>query len=235
MKLPSPNSSILYLTVLPVVLCYSLSFAQTDNNEGTSYWNPNQFSEVIFPSEFGIAENLIWGSKLVFSHPDLKEIIPGYAFKSEDLCELENRPSDVPGLLIIDGDANNVYAPTGQNSVDNFCDHYGDSTDGANNLSTQNFINSTRIEDSSRLIERILQTEEILHTEEILKTTNSESPLSITWILTHTAISDIDPVVAFWWKCNNNLNANAIIPNSICHEVLSHSPFTIHRRLVQSN
>ncbi len=78
------------------------SLSVSDEPQATVHpnWEINQFSEALFPSEFGFAENLIWGAKAMINHPDIKVVVPIYAYSPHIVCNGNfSKESDV-GVMV---------------------------------------------------------------------------------------------------------------------------------------
>ncbi len=213
-----------------MILCSSLSFAETtDDEKNVDYWNSEQFSEVIFPSEFGIGENLIWGSKLLFNHPDLNEIVPGYAYRYDSyahLCELgdselEDTIQSLPEARIIHVGKNTTKTNEWKKIIEPAC------SDSITKINLDGWVATESDAEVKKIMEIVLRiysnSEHTLHQDGDL----SDEFL----ILTNDEVPDIDPAVAFWWRCDSKQKQ---IPDTVCHEVFTYSPFTKHKQLVET-
>ncbi len=229
MRISLRISSFFYSVVLSVVLGNSLGFAQTVD-EKIINWKPDQFSEVLFPSDFGVVENLIWGAKVLFNHPDFNEIVPVYAYNRADFCDSENKENTLPGALIFHlgfktdttESESEDYSKFGkakwEESLATACDDLNLKID------SEGWI----VQDDST-DELLAIFEKIASNYEIALTDNSESSDEY-FILTIDEVPDIDPAVEFWWMCNDQTEQ---IPDTVCHEAFRFSPFSKHKQLVK--
>ena len=212
-----------------IVLGNSPSFAQTVVDKQVINWNPDQFSEVLFPSEFGVVENLIWGAKVLFNHPDFKEIVPVYAYNRTDFCDRKNKENTLPGALILDvssktnsnesvsAEKSSVGKAKWEESLATVCEK----------LDLKFDLGDWTIQDDNSGISALFK--KLVFYSEMPSTGNSPSSDEY-FILTIDELPDIDPVVEFWWMCNDETEQ---IPDTVCHEVFQYSPFFQHKQLVE--
>ena len=186
----------------------SLSRAETtDGSEKIEYWAPDQFSDVLYPSEFGIGENLIWGLKVLFNHPDIKELVPGYAYSYADICTLVDK-NNLPGARIVH---------VGTNELKKFTETACDESQGKSTSNSQH--------GAVNALSKILEKSNISASYSAGSLVQSDDLL----VLTGDEVPDIEPAVAFWWRCDNQKEQN---PDTVCHEVFQYSPFSKHKKLV---
>ena len=203
--------------------------AQDDAGYSVPWLALQDFSAVEIPDEFNVGENFKWGAKALFSHKDVKEIVPISAYKREDICSgnLNQWPvaaSADPGALVLhveEGSSDeeaivNAFAFWIQ-SLKEACKlvagywEIGDLGDQSDNTKVWDINNSA-------LFLPLL--------------THLSNQGSNDFILTVGQLNnvDVDPTSEYWWRCRDDQPPSQ---NSVCRATLAVSPYKQHRNLVR--
>ena len=223
-----------YIPILRLVLVLAAggilfpAAAQDDVVEEVPRLDLEDFSAVEIPDEFNFEENFKWGAKVLFSHKDVKEIVPVSAYKRKDVCseELNQQPAvantEVGALVLlfqrlIDETAMPTATVVWNQSLEEACN-----LDAAEWLvvDTGNQSDSTRVWD-------------INNSELFLPlATHLSKQGSNDYILTvgHLNNVDVAPTSEYWWRCRDDRPPTQ---NSVCRATLAASPYKQHKNLVR--
>ena len=201
-------------------------------------WEVNQFSEVLIPSKFGVAENLIWGAKALFNHPDIKEIVPVYAYSPDIVCDRKISKESKDGVMIfrvnVETLEDNGHLASGkaswESSLEVACRNVD--SNSSNNVSSRDYPIKWNSEDINTESWAIAAAKTAGNLAMIRTETDNTEGLSNDFILTIGRLPNVKPTGEFWWMCNDGE-----IPkfDTICYDTLAVSPYTQHKILVESS
>ena len=224
-----------YIPILGLVLVLAAggflfpANAQVEVGDVAPWLALQDFYAVEIPDEFNVGENVEWGVKALFSHKDVKEIVPVSAYKREDICSANpnqwyGAASAEPGALVLhveEGSSDeeaivNAFALWIQ-SLKEACNlvagywEIGDLGDQSDNTKVWDINNSA-------LFLPLL--------------THLSNQGSNDFILTVGQLSnvDVDPTSEYWWRCRDDQPPSQ---NSVCRATLAASPYKQHKNLVR--
>ena len=191
------------------------------------------FSAVEIPDEFNVGENLKWGAKALFSHKDVKEIVPVSAYKREDVCneDLNRQPAIISaeiGALVfhiqslIDEATKTTATAVWSQSLKEACD-----------LDWMELGNvDTGIQFGDTMTWKVNNSALSLQQTFLPLLTHLSKQGSNDYILTvgHLNNVDVAPTSEYWWRCRDDRPPTQ---NSVCRATLAASPYKQHKNLVR--
>ena len=225
------RSYIPILRLVLVLVAVGLLFpanAQDDAGEVVPRLDIEDFSAVEIPDEFNFGENFKWGAKALFSHKDVKEIVPVSAYKRKDVCseDLNQQPvaanAEVGALVLlfqrlIDETAMPTATAVWSQSLEEACN-----LDVGEWLvvDTGNQSDNTKVWD-------INNSELFLPLATHLSNQGSNDFILTVGQLNNVAV---DPTSEYWWRCRDDRPPSQ---NSVCRATLAASPYKQHKNLVR--
>ena len=223
-----------YISILRLVLVLAAGglLFPAEAQDDAGYFEPwlalQDFSAVEIPDEFNVGENVEWGVKALFSHKDVKEIVPVSAYKREDICS-ENpnqRPvaaSAEPGAVVL-----HVEGSNDEEAIATAFAVWIQSLTEACNLVVEDWGYVDLGDQSENTI--VLDINNLAPFWPLL--TNLRNTDSTDFILTvgHLNNVDVDPTSEYWWRCRDD---RPPAQNSVCRATLAASPYNQHKNLVR--
>ena len=216
--------------VLGIVLAFSAStLSFSSDAQGVRpkpTLNPQEFSAVAIPGNFGVTEHITWGARALVNHSDLKEIVPVFGYRSSDVCnpDVFNLSDHKPGALLLDLDIDKPESGSAfwLNSLEDFCkqeqnhsnDYIWNTADNANPSAWEYAaaqIGSDLLKGSPPSVDRTAQPEK--------------------FIVTIGHLPGVMEVGSYWWRCN--IETPPTEDDTACYFALSDSPYMQHRNLLR--
>ena len=206
------------------------------------HWDLTEFSEVVNPNELGFTENLIWGAKVILNHPDVRELVPIYAYNWHDVCETNNLgvvTEPEYGVLyfqveVPSGSEIQTYLASGEavweNSLQDACniETIRHQLEGSTSVARWNVgALSNTWETGAAEVAGWLAIAPLTNAADNPADNNSVVPRN--FILTIDELPDVNLAhERLWWMCNDNVRPS---PNSVCDQTFALSPYPQHRSL----
>ncbi len=222
----------IYISIFRVVLVFAAggflfpANAQNYGEVNVPQLNLQNFSAVEIPEKFSFGENVIWGAKALFSHKDVKVMVPVSAYKREDVCNETLFPH--PPAAFSAGIGTLVFQSTSLSEVP------GTDVTAVWNRSLeaacewlQSFENEASNSQSGNLILEHVPEDIFSPLLEHLKDQGLDD-----YILTagNPLSFKVAPTGEYWWKCRDD---SPPTKNSVCQATLRASPYKQHKELVQ--
>ena len=221
-----------FFCVLGSILAFSgsaLSFsAAAQDVAPTPMLNPQEFSAVVIPDNFNVAEHITWGARALVNHSDLKEIVPVFGYRSSDVCNhdnsdlLLNLPDPKPGALFFDVEGSESGRAVWLNSLEDVCNANEYNGNISWNITSDN-TDPSAWEYAAAQIGNDLLIE------------SNQSPFVNAqpkhFILTIGHLPGVIELGSYWWICNSESALTE--DNTACYVTLSASPYRQHRNRLQ--
>lgn len=224
----------IYISIFRVALVFAAggflfpANAQNYGEVNVPQLNLQNFSAVEIPENFSFGENVIWGAKTLFSHKDVKVMVPVSAYKREDVCNetlFRHQPVAVSagiGMLVLQSAILSGEVPgtdvtaVWSRSLEEACEWLQSPESVALNFQSGGLIVEKAPEEVFSAFLEHLKDQGL--DDYILVT--ADNPLSF----------KVAPTGEYWWKCRDD---SPPTKNSVCQATLSASPYKQHRELVQ--
>ena len=199
-------------------------FIQQQLNKGVSALQPQDFQVVYLPKNFSILMNLTWGAKILFNHPDFKEVIPVHTYNLNDICAnqqiLESYvlESNV-GKLTLTGLVFRVESSNRKHSIL----AWSDSLMSLKEVCDKGWANEAENQFDMNTIKNIPE-----YLDDLVK--NSHKQDTNDFIVLIDSLPDIKEINESWWMCKDD---SILVQNALCHEVYKYSPFYSHKQLAR--
>lgn len=170
----------------------------------------DEFASVEYPDQFSITDNLIWGTKAIFNHKDVANIVPVYAYERSRICA-DEQLEEIVGLGALEfhvrhngtNEATEVEVTTAwNNSWSGICSVQ-------NSKDSKSFV-SIDVEGANQSV-RSEVARDLIETSQVTD--------SADYVLMYGNLPSVDPVRHYWFQCNDD-RAAAQEPISICDETL---------------
>ena len=193
--------------------------------------NLREFSESIRPSDLSIGRKIFWGIKTAFNHIDVAKIVPVSVYSLNDICHARIDPR------ILELGAMNVHIENADSKTAAWIDWRDSAAEfcSLENGFYQNHENTIweNVRQNADAGEWVAVTENIakdLIRESMNSIATETEQFSDDYILMFGDLGrfDIEPRGKYWLFCNDK---QPPVPNSICFETFSVSPYSQHRKL----
>lgn len=174
------------------------------------------FSDVEIPSKFGFQKNFTWGAKALFSHKDVKEIVPVSAYMRNVVCDNENQnyTSKLMGALVFIVDKSSH-----KNTANAF---WSDSLSGICSLDSNDpkFLDNLEFVDNSGVYSSLIDHLSGLESE------SNQFIFTVGNLQRNNKV--IEPSSEYWLRCRDDQPPAF---NSVCQATLAVSPYRQHKIL----
>ena len=228
-----------YIPILRLVLVLAAAgflfpaAAHDDAVEEAPWLALQDFSAVEIPDEFNVGEKFKWGAKALFSHKDVKEIVPVSAYKLEDVCnEDPNRQPTTTsaeiGTLVfhiqssIDEATKTTATAVWSQSLKEACELDWVESGNVDTVTQFGDTMTWKVNNSALGLQRTF----------LPLLTHLSKQGSNDYILTVGQLNNVDvaPTSEYWWRCRvDHLPAQ----NSVCRATLAASPYKQHKNIAR--
>ena len=206
--------------------------AQVEVGDVAPWLALQDFSAVEIPDEFSVSDKFKWGAKALFSHKDVKEIVPVFAYKRKDICsgysnQLPVAASAEPGALVL-----HVEGSSDEEAIATAFAVWIQSLTEACNLVVEwgsEDWGSVDLGDQSEK-SKVLDINNIAPFLPLLTHLSNQDSTDFILTVGHLNDVDVDPTSEYWWRCRDDRPPTQ---NSVCRATLAASPYNQHKNLVR--
>ena len=202
--------------------------AQDDAGYSVPWLALQDFSAVEIPDEFNVGDKFKWGAKALFSHKDVKEIVPVFAYKREDICsgnpnQWPVAASAEPGALVL-----HVEGSNDEEAIATAFAVWIQSLTEACNLVVEDWGYVDLGDQSEKA--KVLDINNLAPFFPLLTHLSNKDSTDFILTVGHLNVVDVDPTSEYWWRCRDDRPPTQ---NSVCRATLAASPYNQHKNLVR--